>query len=545
MAAPTNDAPKGWLYGPAPDLLLGCGVLFMVLSAVFAVGGDSLFGSIPYVIPAVLIALISAPHYGATLLRVYDQREDRQGYFLFSVVATLALLAVAGVAMFNPLVGSILATVYLTWSVWHYTAQNYGISMMFLRRRGAPLDAGIQRLFHASFNLSFALVFVIMHGASDSVADPAREVRMMPLSIPDGASEVILPLLMVAYGVATLGWLVQLGRRVERFQDLAPPILISLLQALWWSVPYLDKQFGFAGGTVAGDWDARMRFFPWVACAHAAQYIWITSFYARASDRWQGNTRYYIKILLAGSAIWALPALLFAPGTGEFDWNFMLLLAATVNLHHFILDGAIWKLRQLKIANVLIRSRESVETSAPESPGLRKLVWAIAAIGFVATVHDLTERFVIEPAAIERQDWASLAGSLDRQQWHGKGSAFDRFKLARRLERSGDPAAAALQFEISAAMEPRVESIKRLIARYYATNDREGFVRNCDRLFELPHIERPLPTISLGAASRPEFIEFRDACVTVAEAARPLPPDQSDGAGGTGQGGLVPSRADY
>ena len=36
----------------------------------------------------------------------------------------------------------------------------------------------------------------------------------------------------------------------------------------------------------------------------------------------------------------------------------VLLVASVVNLHHFVLDGAIWKLRDGRVARVLLRTAE-------------------------------------------------------------------------------------------------------------------------------------------------------------------------------------------
>lgn len=544
MAATSHDGPKNWLYGPASDLLLGCGVLFMLVSAAFVVGGEPLFEAIPKLLVVGLVALVSAPHYGATIVRVYDQRADRQGYFLFSVVATLALIATAGLALTNVFLGSVLATVYLSWSIWHYTRQNFGISMMFLRRRGAAIDGASRNLLQASFYLSFAIAFVVSHGMAPGLADARQEIRFIPLGLPDGLVDASLPLLLALYAGTTAGWIFKLGRAVTRPADLAPPALIALLQAVWWLVPYLDEHYRFAGGTIVGDFDARNRFFPWIACAHAAQYLWVTSFYAKGVDDWRGQGSYYLKILVAGSAIWAIPAVLFSPGVGDYDWNFVLLVAATVNIHHFILDGAIWKLRNMKIASVLIRDVPASESAERDRSWVRRGVWFVAALGLLAMAHRRVEEFVIEPAARARQDWVAVAASLDRQQWHGVGSAFERFKLGRAFEKAGEPDLAAAQFEISAGMEPRVESIKRLIVHYQRRQAFPGFVRACDRLFELDHVPRPMETIDPATASRREREAFRIACLQTAKAARPVPPPERDATGGSGQGGgLLP--ADY
>ncbi|MAE69635.1 MAG: hypothetical protein CME06_04095 [Gemmatimonadetes bacterium] len=510
------------MYGPLTDLLFGCGLLYAILCVVFLFDGGAVFDGVPLAIPALLIALASAPHYGATLVRVYDQRSDRRGYFMFSVVTTIALAAVFGVALFERWIGSIFATVYLTWAGWHYTGQNYGIAAMFLRRRGVTLDGIARRALYTSFTLSYVLVFLVMHGQAEPVADPGIEVRLVPLAIPGGFNELAIPLVTVAYFASTVAWVVLLARRVARFSDLLPTLLISGAQALWWSIPYVARFFDLGAGLVPVDWGSRSLLFPWIACAHSLQYLWITSFYARSSSHWNGHTRYYLSVLTAGSAIWALPALLFAPGGAAFDWNFALLLAATVNLHHFILDGAIWKLRNVKIARILISDDFAGEAEGSNGGRVRIAVWAIAGLGLMLTAHSLAEQFLIEPAALRSGNLEAAAKSLDRQAWLGKNSAFDRFQLGRRFEAAGNPEAAIAQFEISAGLEPRVESIKRLIGHYQRSRNAPGFVRSCDRLFELDSVDRPMPTPELEILAQKVPAKFREACVQTARAARPV-----------------------
>lgn len=542
-------SPSRWLYGPVPDLLLGCGLLYGVVCLVFALEGGALFARVPLVVPALLIALVSAPHYGATLVRVYDRREDRRGYFLFSVVSTLVLLAIFGIALFTPYVGSLLATVYLTWAGWHYTGQNYGIATLFLRRRGVELEGAARRLLYLSFVLSFGIVFLVMHGQAAPLADPAREVRLVPLAIPEFVNRAAIPLIIVSYLATSFGWIGLLIRRGVGLGDLGPSVLISLTQALWWSIPYAARHYSFATDIVPVGWDARSLFFPWIACAHALQYLWITSFYARRSagrsGGWSEQARYYALVLTAGSAVWALPALVFAPGAHAFDWNFALLLAATVNIHHFILDGAIWKLRNLKIAGILIRDAGEALPASARGRWVRKGVWALAIGGLVLTLHSLVEQYVIEPSARAAGDLEAVADSLDRQAWLGKTSAYSRFRLGRQFERAGDLAAAVEQFELSAAMEPRVESIKRLIGHAQRANDSAGFVSACDRLFSLPNVERPLPTPDVTTMGPRVPKAFWDACVASARAARPTERDASDATGGAGQDGGVPRQARY
>ena len=78
-----------------------------------------------------------------------------------------------------------------------------------------------------------------------------------------------------------------------------------------------------------------------------------------------------------GAALWILPALLFAPGAlGDlpYDAGLLVMIAAAVNVHHFILDGAIWKLRDGRIARILIRDpaqRGEPEVTPAATPAAR------------------------------------------------------------------------------------------------------------------------------------------------------------------------------
>ena len=137
-AAPSSR----WLHGPVSDLLFGSGVLYLAVFAVLATFGPEIRAVQPAYFLPLMVILVSMPHYGGTLVRVYETRRDRRSYAIFSVWTTLLLFALFVAGVHVPLVGALLLTVYLTWSPYHYTAQNYGITVMFLRRRGVPVEPG-------------------------------------------------------------------------------------------------------------------------------------------------------------------------------------------------------------------------------------------------------------------------------------------------------------------------------------------------------------------------------------------------------------------
>src|SRR5258706_1788833 len=192
-----------WLFGPLPDLLFGCGVLYAIAFAAYALAGPAIRSATPGSLLPLLILALSSPHYGGTLVRVYDQPRDRQAYALFALWATLALVVLFFVALRSTLLASILFTLYLTWSPWHYTGQNYGLSVMFLRGRGVTVTPGAKRWLYAAFLLSFLLTAIVSHLEIGSAYSPpaysSQTGTFVPIGITRAGGDVVLPILGVGY----------------------------------------------------------------------------------------------------------------------------------------------------------------------------------------------------------------------------------------------------------------------------------------------------------------------------------------------------------
>lgn len=487
-------AAKPWLFGPAPDLLLGCGGLYIVLFGVMLAAGATLQPHQPEWVFPFLVLLFSMPHYGATLVRVYERRQDRRAYALFSVWATLAigLAFVAGVHS-RP-IGALLFTLYLTWSPWHYTGQNYGITLMFLRRRGVEIQPADKRLIYANFIFSYVLFFLVVHGPERAAANgvagylsPPDDVVFLPLGIPNGLVDTLLPMVAVAY-LATLA--LAAGRLLRRASPgvLLPSALLVLTQAVWFSLPYALQQMEATRGFHPFDPRFAAYYLAWIAIAHALQYLWVTSYYARGSGAWTGFGRHYARVMLAGAGVWFVPWLLFAPGalgrlaTGDgmlapagASWW---VLAAAVNLHHFVLDGAIWKLRNHKIAAVLIRSTKADEDPAEARPGVGgRLTWAAAAAALVIAVVSTFGRSVAFPSALERGEPERAVAILDGLAFLGQDMSVGRMRLGSLMEERGRIADALAQYERSAALDPSAQAWGRVGSMRRALGDFEGAAR--------------------------------------------------------------------
>jgi len=442
--APRSDR---WLFGPLPDLLFGCGVLYALAFAAHTFAGPAIRAVTPSFLLPLLILLLSTPHYGGTLVRVYDQRRDRQAYAVFTVWATLALFALFCASLYNTLLASILFTLYLTWSPWHYTGQNYGIAVMFVRRRGVNLTPLAKRWLYAAFILSFAMTAIVSHLEVGSAYSPleysSQSVEFLPIGISRGVGDVVLPILGIGY-LVSLAVATVLLRRVASWRDLAPTLALVLTQALWFSLPFSVHYWHWQTGLEPLDAQQKIsNYLMMIFIGHGLQYLWITTYYARASGHWHGYANYWAKAAASGMAIWTLPAVLIDPsgllsGPGRAGGLFEI-IATFVNLHHFVLDGAIWKLRNTRIAGVLIRSAPEVEAdAAPRSPWLRRLAWSAAGLGLSAGAagYFLTQFYV--PDAIARGNLARAERGLVVARWLGNDRPGLRDLLVERFSRQRD-----------------------------------------------------------------------------------------------------------
>jgi tetratricopeptide (TPR) repeat protein len=455
--------PRRWLYGAAPDLLIGCGLWYAFALVVLALAGSQVRMAGMFTLMPFLLLAFAAPHYGATLLRVYQQREERQTYAAFAIFATAILAAVFVVGVHSAIVGSVVLTIYLTWSPWHYTGQNYGIATMFLRRRGVDLSGNVKHFVYASFTLSYVLVFLAMHSGARPddwipLAYSPVGYRFLSMGLP--YASVTVTAAAIAYLVATVGAAVLLLRRAS-LRDIAPVGALALTQALWFSIPLILRQWHLETGIEP--WGDRFGtyYFMWIGIGHSVQYLWITSYYARVRSDWTGQLPYYVKALLAGTAIWTIPTLVFAPnalGRLPFDAGLGILAASAVNLHHFILDGAIWKLRDGSVARILLRRRDpSEEATALEPPRRRWIapaVWALGAISFAITFGVKWEREVGVRRAFASGDLARVESALERFTWVGRDSPRLRRALGRAFEERGNSQRAKIAYERALALYP-------------------------------------------------------------------------------------------
>jgi Flp pilus assembly protein TadD len=268
---------------------------------------------------------------------------------------------------------------------------------------------------------------------------------------------------------------------------LAPVSCLLLTQALWFSVPAVTL-WGL-GADLASE--HAFFFFVWIGIAHAVQYLWITTYYAAASEGARGRLRYLGKTLLAGAAIYTVPSLLFAPelfGAVPYRLGLFLLVGAAVNLQHFILDGAIWKLRDGRVARILLAEPVAEPAhAAPARGGLRRLVWAVCGASAVVALGGAWADFAVWRPALARQDHASAERVERLLVWLARDHPDFHHRRAQLAFERGDLDEAAAHYRRSLALYPTPSAWIGLANLELARGDAEGALA----LYERSVAEKP------------------------------------------------------
>jgi tetratricopeptide (TPR) repeat protein len=450
--APASRAQSPWIYRPWIDLTVGCGAWSApLLFAGFYFANSYARG---WTVAFYFLALLSNyPHFMATVYRAYHTRDEFEKYRIYTVHVAL-LLAAAGVVahLWYGLLPWIF-TLYICWSPWHYTGQNFGLLMMFARRAGVSPTEAERRALRLAFTASFILLMLSFH------TGPSDDALILSLGL---AAKFTLPAraMLALFFVGASGWaLASLARR-SNLRTILPVLTLTATQFLWFLLPAVIE-------LVSGREIPQTRYSSGLlAVLHSTQYLWITSYYQKKEARAAGDSnwsysRYLVTLIAGGIALfipgpWIVSRIFHADFAASF-----LTFTALVNIHHFILDGAIWKLRDSRIASLLLDSQQKPAGSGDAKQG-----------GFAAAARWLTGRAPLARAiriaavallfiwaGVDQLHfwWSSEANTLPALQRAAKLNPDDstvQAKLARAEQLAGQRDAALASMQRAAEMSP-------------------------------------------------------------------------------------------
>src|SRR5262245_13842838 len=157
-----SAAAGNWLYAPAPDLIVGCGAWSAPLLLVTYALTQSSASALAMAFYA-LALVFNYPHFMATIYRAYGTREDFSKYRVFTVHITALVVLTAILTHVSLKLLPWVFTLYINWSPWHYSGQNYGLLMMFARRNGAAPTTAERRALYGAFLVSYLMLLISFH----------------------------------------------------------------------------------------------------------------------------------------------------------------------------------------------------------------------------------------------------------------------------------------------------------------------------------------------------------------------------------------------
>jgi hypothetical protein len=326
-AAPRKPLQLGRAFvHPAFDLMVIGGGLSLCALAWMKVTG-SREPSLEAV--ALLAFLVNSPHFAASTVRLYTKPNAFRDLPFVTKVLPLAMLVVLGVGLALPAtVGTQLVALYFTWSPYHYAAQTYGLAVMYSYRSGIPLSDRDKKLIRVVCLLPFLFAFLDTRGALLGGPAVAQALALL-LSVLRPAC-LVAPMLLFLAG--TLG----------RGPTLPVISLLTIVaNAFWWTtLRYMDA-------------------FVWATIFHGLQYLAIVIIFhvreRREQERALGPATigrwlrpaagFYVVCVVLGYLLFQAWPHASVLASLRFSQSF-LIMVAIINIHHFIVDAYIWRLRR-------------------------------------------------------------------------------------------------------------------------------------------------------------------------------------------------------
>jgi hypothetical protein len=285
------------------------------------------------------------PHFAATNYRLYHSRRNIMQYPVTALGIPWLILVGMIAAMLSPeLLAPYFVKLYLIWSPYHFSGQTLGISLIYSRRAGFTIGPwerfGLSAFIYGTF---------ISQTVRSEVGTGQMEfygIKYPALGLPDWTIAAATAWMWLG-GVIFL--LLVLRRWLVSKRLLPPIVLLPAVTQYVWFV-HSAEQFSF------------IEFVPFF---HSAQYLFIAwsvqlkekmdlqriepgvGYVLAETGRWYG-----LNVLFGATLFFGVPWLFVALGVPE-GVAFGTVLAA-VQIHHFFVDGVIWKLKNRQVSSPLM-----------------------------------------------------------------------------------------------------------------------------------------------------------------------------------------------
>lgn len=365
--APT--LPLYFVNGPIDFLLIGgLSILTFVGLRAFYVGERT---ELTVALATALLWVVNWPHFSATNYRLYHARANVMQYPMTALVVPWVILAgAAGSVLYPALVAPYFIKIYLIWSPYHFSGQTVGVTLIYARRAGFHVGRWERLALSAFVYGTFISQTLRSEVLVESPSFDFYGIRYPGMGLPVWTVPVATAV-MYAGGLVFLAfaarWSWQKGR-------LLPPIVLvpAAAQFVWfvYSSAYLSFQ----------------EFVPFF---HGLQYLliaWSMQLKEKMDLRQIAPSKRYVLTetvrwgalnMLGGAALFfGLPhlAATVVPMPGDYPFLFATgIVVAAVQLHHFFVDGVIWKLRRKTVASPLMVNLSEMVNPPQVEPEPRRM----------------------------------------------------------------------------------------------------------------------------------------------------------------------------
>lgn len=328
-------------------MLIGGGLSLVVVVVILLNSKGAQFVSedtLPY-----FFLLSNISHFAASTVRLYTKPGTKQSLPLVTMALPLMTLLVLLACMLQAGTwGPRLTSFYLTWSPFHYAAQAYGLSVMYCYRSGCLLSDGNKKLLWWVSMLPFFYNFVTGSNVGLHWIDFRGWLDHSNAIVALNWFRLLMPFVAIS-AIIFLVW------RIWRSQTNAMPlisVLILITNAVWWFLlPPLHA-------------------FVWATIFHGIQYLAIVIIFHVKDQLARSDNRhgiayhvlwfYGVCVLLGYGLFSCFPRAFIFAGFGPVES--VLLVVAVINIHHFIVDAFIWRLKKTDTNRKIIDSTAAATT---------------------------------------------------------------------------------------------------------------------------------------------------------------------------------------
>jgi hypothetical protein len=313
-----------------------------------------------YLMAAGLSWVVNWPHFSATNYRLYHSKANIFQYPVTALVIPFLLMA-ALLASFHSAEGvaPFFIKLFMIWSPYHFSGQSLGITLIYAKRAGIQVGR-MERLALSGF-IYGTFVSGTVRGEVGTSPQSYFGVQVPTLGLPPQIADWAM------HGMYLCGaiFLCCVAVRCVRERRWIPPIvLLPALSQFIWFIP---------GGEIP-------RFNEFVPLFHSLQYLLI-AWSMQLKERLDESSGHPSgRFVLRESIVWGalnimggivlfylLPKLAagfgYAPGFSE------AVVVSAVQIHHFFVDGVIWKLKNQKVGSPLLVNIEDFLRPAPAMAG--------------------------------------------------------------------------------------------------------------------------------------------------------------------------------